>query len=281
MVSYKITPKVLKALSKKDLNSQAMAQAEGLEERFFQTQDDFKKALEKTDNPDLIKHQDWLVRKSRGYFRLDPWIEHRVAREWAEALLFALVVALVVRTFLFAPFKIPTGSMIPTIKVGDHIFASMFSYGVPLPGTDVKFFAQPVERGDIVIFPFPGDLSMDYIKRAIALEGETVQIIDDQVIINGKPLDEPYAFFDAQSIHQHDPLVSNYGPEVVPEGHVFVMGDNRYNSADSRFWGYVPVNQIKGKGQIIYWSKVPNESLFTGWFTWEDYQPGRIFMWLE
>ena len=101
--------------------------------------------------------------------RLDLLIPNRTIREWTEALIFAVVVATFVRTYFFAPFQIPSGSMLPTIQIGDHIFASMYTYGSPIPFSDIKLFKKPVKRGDIVIFPYPQDPSIDYIKRAVGL----------------------------------------------------------------------------------------------------------------
>ncbi|MBF0278518.1 MAG: signal peptidase I [SAR324 cluster bacterium] len=212
---------------------------------------------------------------------MDKLITHKATREWVEALIFAAVVAIVVRTFLFAPFRIPSGSMIPTIQIGDQIFATMFSYGIPVPLTDIKFFEEPVQRGDIVIFPAPPDPSIDFIKRTIALEGETIEIRDDKVYIDGKLLPEPYAFFDPEnrSASQY-PNVSNFGPVTVPKEHILTMGDNRYNSHDGRFWGFVPTKKVKGKGQMVYWSKDVREGI-TGFFEWDSYRFRRIFHFLE
>lgn len=210
-----------------------------------------------------------LIRKfaQLGMLRLERIIPYRGAREWAEALIFAVVIALGVRTFLIAPFKIPSGSMIPTIMVGDHIFATMFSYGIPVPFTDIKLMPEKIERGDIVIFPYPRNPDIDYIKRVVATGGEKVVIKNDQVFIDGEPLEEPYAF--------HDPRFggsrkSNFGPVTVPEGKLFVMGDNRYNSQDGRVWGFVDEKTVKGRGWIIYFSHDPD----AGWF--DGYRLGRI-----
>ena len=199
-----------------------------------------------------------------------------------EALIFALVVAAIVRTYMFAPFQIPSGSMLPTIQIGDHIFASMYSYGSPIPFTNIKLFRKPILRGDIVIFPYPRDPSIDYIKRVIGLSGETLEIRDDQVYIDGVQLQESYACYnppecDMKPTVINRPLypVSNFGPVSIPEGKLFVMGDNRYNSADSRFWGFVDIQSVVGKAQMIYWSHDPRESYFSG------YQLGRIFTFLE
>lgn len=215
-----------------------------------------------------------ILRHSRlSLLRLERIIPNRSLREWVEALVFALLVAVVVRTFLFAPFKIPSGSMIPTIEIGDHIFASMYSYGVPVPFTRIKIFPQQINRGDIVIFPFPLDPSIDYIKRVIARGGETVEVRGTKVFVDGVELVEPYAMHDPATLAERERQgagILQYGPEVVPEGHLFVMGDNRLNSSDSRVWGFVDAGTVKGRGQIIYWSHHPDASWFSG------YRWGRI-----
>ncbi len=134
----------------------------------------------------------------------------------------------------------------------------------------------------MIVFPYPPEPSIDYIKRAVGLPGETLEIRNDQVFINGEPLDEPYAYFEpnerksrkAQGLTAVAPS-SRYGPVKIPEGKLFAMGDNRYNSADSRFWGFVDINTIAGKGQIIYWSHDPEENLFSG------YKFERIFDFLK
>jgi signal peptidase I len=197
--------------------------------------------------------------------RLERIIPNRGMREWIDAAVFALVIALLVRTFLFAPFKIPSGSMIPTIQIGDHIFATMFSYGLPVPFTDIKLFPQPIDRGDIVIFPYPKNPEVDYIKRVVGLPGDKVEVQGKTVLINGQPLAEPYAFYEParESISGVTCRESFCGPLTVPEGHIFVMGDNRLDSADSRVWGFVDVRTVKGKGRIVYWSHDPNEDVWS------------------
>lgn len=220
-----------------------------------------------------------ILKLSRqSLLRLERVIPHRGLREWADALIFAFVIAMIVRSFLFAPFKIPSGSMIPTIEVGDHIFATMFSYGLHIPFTDARLFPRTPERGDIVIFPFPGDPSTDYIKRVIARGGEIVEVRGKEVWVNGKVLDEPYAYYDPAKEAAFGVKCEGLrycGPLTVPPGHLFVMGDNRLDSADSRVWGFVDENTVKGRGRIIYWSHDPRESLLGG------YRLGRIGMLLR
>lgn len=178
-------------------------------------------------------------------------------RELIEALTVALLLALFIRTFFVQAFKIPSGSMLPTLQIGDHILVNKFIYGarfeVPfsqaslgrLPG-----FRKPVP-GDIVVFIFPRNRDQDFIKRVIAVEGQTIEVKQKHVFIDGKPWDDPHA----ESPTTPTPLQGdNYGPFTVPKDHVFVMGDNRNNSFDSRFWGPVPIADIKGQAMIIYFS---------------------------
>ena len=259
------------------MSDESLKAIESLEEQLFNSAETFLTTLQSKGNlAEIDQHQDYILQKTKKYFRLDPWITHKGTREWIEALLFALVVAVVIRTFLFAPFKVPSGSMLPTIFIGDHLFATRFSYGLPIPFTDTKINPQPIQRGDIVIFPSTQDPDIDYIKRVVALGGEKIMIENDQVYIDGKPLQEPYAFFDptqrstwkkASTAFDQSSIfhTRNYGPEIVPEGHLFVMGDNRYNSYDSRFWGFVDAKTVAGKAGMIYWSHDPREGLFGGY----------------
>ena len=254
-----------------------------MENLVFSSQETFLGRVSKLSQAkEIMEKEDDLLKATKGFMRLDLLIPNRTIREWTEALIFAVVVATIVRTYFFAPFQIPSGSMLPTIQIGDHIFASMYTYGSPIPFTDIKLFKKPVKRGDIVIFPYPQDPSIDYIKRAVGLPGETLEIRNDQGFINGEPLDESYAYFEpnerksrqAQGLEAAAPS-SRYGPVKIPQGKLFAMGDNRYNSADSRFWGFVDIDTITGKGQIIYWSHDPNKSIFNG------YRFERIFDFLE
>jgi signal peptidase I len=210
-----------------------------------------------------------IMKMSRqSLLRLERIIPNRTVREWADALIFAFVIAMIVRSFLFAPFKIPSGSMIPTIEVGDHIFATMYSYGLQIPFIDVRLFGQTPERGDIVIFPFPGDPSVDYIKRVIAKGGETVEVRGKDVLVDGKVLPEPYAYYDPAKEAAFGVKCDGLrycGPLTVPPGHLFVMGDNRLDSADSRVWGFVDEATVKGRGRIIYWSHDPRAGLLEGY----------------
>jgi len=281
-VTYKLSEKSLNKLQKKGISKAALNDLAEIENLVFSSQETFLGRVRKLSQAkEIMEKEDDLLKAAKGFMRLDLLIPNRTIREWTEALIFAVVVATIVRTYFFAPFQIPSGSMLPTIQIGDHIFASMYTYGSPIPFTDIKLFKKPVKRGDIVIFPYPQDPSIDYIKRTVGLPGETLEIRNDQVFINGERLNEPYAYFEPneRKSRKAQGLVaaptSRYGPVKIPQGKLFAMGDNRYNSADSRFWGFVDINTITGKGQIIYWSHDPNKSIFSG------YKFGRIFDFLE
>jgi len=177
-------------------------------------------------------------------------------REYAEAFLVALLIALLVRTFVVQAFKIPSGSMETTLLVGDHIFVNKFLYGYHLPYTKgrVLRFSKP-ERGDIIVFVFPEDPDKDFIKRVIAVPGDTVEIREKQVFLNGEPQREEYTrFADGKTIDGFVRTRDNMPPLTVPPGQYFVMGDNRDRSYDSRFWGFVGEDAILGKALFIYFS---------------------------
>ena len=186
-----------------------------------------------------------------------------VVREYAEALIIALVLALLIRTFIIQAFKIPTGSMEPTLLVGDHLLVSKFSYSIHVPNEvpftsiqlfpDYHFFSSVPERGNIVVFKFPLEPDKDFIKRVVGLPGETIQVIRQRVYINDKLLKEPYAYH-SQPSSPDSGTRDNMAPLRIPEGHIFVMGDNRENSSDSRVWGVLDLNNLRGKAQWIYWS---------------------------
>ena len=177
-------------------------------------------------------------------------------REYAEAIIIALVLALFIRTFIVQAFKIPSGSMLPTLQIGDHILVNKFIYGVKVPfsGTVLIPIDNP-EPNDIVVFKYPRNPKLDYIKRVIAVAGDTVEERDKKLYVNGKP------FVDKHGVHMDSRILpasagprDNFGPVTVPEGHIFVMGDNRDNSFDGRFWGFVDLKAVRGKAFLIYWS---------------------------
>jgi len=178
-----------------------------------------------------------------------------VVREYGEALFVALLLALFIRSFIVQAFKIPSGSMIPTLEIGDHILVNKFVYGVRVPylGTLLLPVSKP-RRGDVVVFIYPQDEDKDFIKRVVGVEGDTVEVRDKRLYVNGEAVPDPYARFadgeDGRLVAQRD----NFGPFQVPAGYIFVMGDNRDRSYDSRFWGPVSLDKVKGKAFLIYWS---------------------------
>jgi len=184
-------------------------------------------------------------------------------RENVEAVLIAVVLALFIRTFIVQAFKIPSGSMKNTLLIGDHILVNKFIYGVKIPFTggagtagNILIPVSEPDRGDIIVFRYPEDTDKDFIKRVVGIEGDTVQVRDKELYINGKlQEDEPYAIHkDSRVIPGRFSARDNFGPVTVPEDKLFVMGDNRDNSHDSRFWGFVDLEAVKGKAFIIYWS---------------------------
>ncbi|OQY28540.1 MAG: signal peptidase I [Candidatus Cloacimonetes bacterium 4572_55] len=173
-----------------------------------------------------------------------------IVREYTEAILVAVVLALFLRTFVVQAFKIPSESMMETLLVGDYLLVNKFIYGIKVPFTD-KFivnFKDP-KPGEVIVFRYPLDPSRDYIKRCVAVEGDTVTVRDNQLFINGRSIYEYYKLVKSpNNIH------SNFGPKEVPEGHIFMMGDNRNNSADSRSWGFLDKKFLRGRALIRYFS---------------------------
>ncbi|MGO9119585.1 MAG: signal peptidase I [Desulfomonilaceae bacterium] len=177
-------------------------------------------------------------------------------QEYSEAFVAALVLATLIRGFFFQAFEIPSGSMEPTLLVGDHILVNKFIYGVRIPFTNKRWpeFREP-SRGDVVVFVYPVDRSKDFIKRVVAVGGDTVEIRDNKVLINGEATKDPHAHFHSEGVYPgHVIPGDNRKPIEVPKGFLFVMGDNRNNSYDSRFWGFVPLRDVLGEALIIYWS---------------------------
>ena len=174
-----------------------------------------------------------------------------VVREWVESILIAFVLAMVIRTFVVQAFKIPTGSMRPTLIEGDRILVNKFIYGAKIPFTPIHFpQMRAPQRGDVVVFIYPQDTRRDFIKRMIAGPGETVEINSGVLYIDGKPLEEP--LFDRYYYNR-----GPYGEEgkkiTVPADSYFVLGDNSGSSQDSRYWGFVPKKYLLGKAFLIYW----------------------------
>ena len=177
-------------------------------------------------------------------------------REYAEAIIVALALALFIRTFVVQAFKIPSGSMEPTLEIGDHILVNKFIYGVKIPFTTIQLIplGKP-QRGDVLVFIYPLDPSKDFIKRVVALEGDTVKMVNKKLFINGAEVPDSHAVYaeDSASLGEGQKR-DNFGPVTVPKGALFVLGDNRDRSLDSRFWGFVPLEDVRGKAFIIYWS---------------------------
>ncbi len=175
-------------------------------------------------------------------------------RQNVESIALALLIALAVRSSVVQAFWVPSGSMLPTIQIGDHIFVNKLAYAIHLPliGTPIAKIGSP-QRNDIVVFVSPVDHSTDLIKRVVAVAGDTVEIRNKRLFINGQPVDDPHAHFSDPTVSLNGPR-DNMGPVVVPEGKFFVLGDNRDRSYDSRFWGFADVADIKGKATFIYWS---------------------------
>jgi len=187
-------------------------------------------------------------------------------REYVEAIILAVVIALFIRTFVIQAYKIPSGSMKPTLLIGDHILVSKFNYGIKLPflRTTLIPVGAP-QRGDIVVFIYPEDRSKDFIKRLIGVPGDTIEIRNKKIFINGLPYsDKNGVYVDNLVIPGAVQPRDNFGPVTVPEGSLFVMGDNRDESYDSRFWGFVSMKDVLGKALIIYWSWNQDEH----WIRW-------------
>ena len=194
-----------------------------------------------------------------------------------KSLIWAIVIVIILRAFVVQAYKIPSGSMIPTLVVGDHLLAGKFTYGIKIPYMDVKFFQwRKPKKGEIVIFEFPLDPSKDFVKRVVGTEGDTVEMKAGVLYINGKKIPVKYVSeYDYNDTagnrehckkleedlfnHKHYILwcrgyedMRDYGPYVVPKNSIFVMGDNRDHSNDSRFWGPVPLVKVKGTPWIVY-----------------------------
>jgi len=180
----------------------------------------------------------------------------RIVKEYVEPIIIAILIALFIRSFVVQAFKIPSSSMEPTLVVGDHLLVNKFIYGIKIPFMNTKYFQfKNPRRGDIIVFVYPKDRSKDFIKRVIGTEGERVEILRNKIYINDQLIDDPWGHYDERSQSARHLLpMERFGPIVVPKGSLFVLGDNRDNSQDSRFWGYVNVNEVKGKALIIYFS---------------------------
>jgi signal peptidase I len=204
-----------------------------------------------------------------------------LAREYLESIVVAVILALFIRTWAFQAFKIPTGSMETNLLIGDHLLVNKLVYSPSLgPFEDLLLAKRKIERGHVVVFKYPEDPQRDFIKRVIGLPGETVTIRGKVVSINGAPIAEPYVHFLEPPLRPGDPeygfrvegLRDSWGPRVVPEGQLLVLGDNRDNSRDSRYWGFLPIDQVKGRALLVYWSYEA---------TREEYQRRGYSSWLR
>jgi len=207
-----------------------------------------------------------------------PGFKKSVVREYLESIVVAVILALFIRTFVVQAFKIPTGSMETNLLIGDHLLVNKIVYSPSFGRLEDRILPKkPIQRGHVVVFKFPEEPSRDFIKRVIGLPGETVEIRNKQVFINGQPLAETYVHFLEPPLRPEDPEYGlregrgdNWGPEVVPEGQLFVMGDNRDNSRDSRYWGFLPRDQVKGRALLVYWSYEATREEYhrTGYLDW-------------
>ena len=183
-------------------------------------------------------------------------------REYFESIVIAVILALFIRTFVVQAFKIPTGSMEENLLIGDHLLVNKFVFGPTAARLERAVLpVGTIRRGDVIVFKYPEEPSRDFIKRVIGLPGETLELRDKKVSINGQPLDESYVHFleppgtssEFREVTSYD-VRERYGPVTVPPNQYFVMGDNRDNSQDSRYWGFLPRDYIKGRALVIYWS---------------------------
>ncbi len=190
-------------------------------------------------------------------------LSRSLLREYLEALLIAVVFATFARTWTVQAFKIPTGSMEENLLVGDHILVNKFIHGATVTRLESWLLPiHPVRRGDVVVFKYPEDPSRDFIKRCVGLPGDTVEIVDKVIYINGQRVDDASYTYRADVrtyprsllLHENYRYRDNFGPYNIPKEHYFFLGDNRDNSNDSRFWGPVPASYIKGRALLVYWS---------------------------
>uniref|UniRef100_C6DZ68 Signal peptidase I n=1 Tax=Geobacter sp. (strain M21) TaxID=443144 RepID=C6DZ68_GEOSM len=179
-----------------------------------------------------------------------------VVREWAESIIIAILLALVIRTFIVQAFKIPSGSMEDTLAIGDHLLVNKFIYGSKIPFTDSRILAiRDPRQGDVIVFEYPEDPSKDFIKRVIGVPGDVVEVKNKRVYVNGKLYANPHEVHkESDTIPKEMNPRDNKDAVTVPANSYFVMGDNRDRSYDSRFWGFVTRDKIKGLAFIKYWS---------------------------
>jgi signal peptidase I len=188
-----------------------------------------------------------------------------VPREYFESLVIAVILALFVRTWVFQAFKIPTGSMERNLLVGDHLIVNKMVFSPAATGLERAIMpSRPIRRGDVIVFKYPKEPERDFVKRVIGLPGERLELRRKAVLINGEPLNEDYIQLiepPAIGSPRTDDLREEYGPVTVPPGQYFMMGDNRDNSEDSRYWGFMPESYVKGQALFIYYSVEAGDSM--------------------
>lgn len=212
---------------------------------------------------DTMRHTFTGGKRTKG----SPQRQKGMLRDGLESIGVALLIFLLIRTFAFQAFRIPTGSMENTLLPGDFLFINKFAYGARFPFSQFRLpgYSHP-KRGDILVFEFPQDRKQDYIKRCVAVAGETVEVRDKQLYINGEEQDEEYVVH--KDPHRNNDVRDNFGPYRVPPNHIFMMGDNRDQSYDSRYWGPVDLGLVHGKAWVTYFSIDPKRYLP---------RPGRMF----
>ncbi len=192
-------------------------------------------------------------------------------QEFIEAIIIAILIAVVIRALVVQAYKIPSRSMVPTLLIGDHLLVNKFIYGIKIPviRTTLVSVSNP-ERGDIIVFIYPNDRSKDYIKRVIGVAGDKIEIRNKNIFINDKLYKDNFGIYSDSLVY---PAMvqprDNFGPVVVPKNCLFVMGDNRDESADSRFWGFVNLQDVEGKALLIYWSWNSEEDNLLKKVRWE------------
>ena len=176
-------------------------------------------------------------------------------REYFESIVIAVILALFVRTWVVQAFKIPSGSMEQNLLIGDHLLVNKFVHAPTLSEFERTLLPiGEVQRGDVLVFKYPEDPTRDFIKRTIGLPGETIELRQSRVFIDGQPIEEPYLDLMRPGGKVAADIRGEFGPRVVPEGHLFMMGDNRGDSQDSRYWGPLPIEYVKGRAFVLYWS---------------------------
>ena len=196
-----------------------------------------------------------------------------IFREYFESLVIAVILALFVRTWVFQAFQIPTGSMEPNLLIGDHLIVNKMIFAPTVTGVERAVLPdRDIRRGDIIVFKYPKSPDRDFIKRVIGLPGDKIELKRKTVYVNGQALTEPYAHFLESPRAETDPVSDDvrqdYGPVTVPSDQYFMMGDNRDNSEDSRYWGFLPMSYVKGKAEFMYFSLADDAPMLSG-IRWE------------